>query len=181
LQPQVAAGSAHAGLTNTTLTATYQFPALGTVYPASSWSPPTFVIGAGQESDGNSETATHLLVDVTNDSLTITLRTVLSSPTWHTTPFNGSVFTSAAPLDIATATVDATTTMPSFDASRVSLDADDIEINWNGLGYIDGTVVRVDFTFAAIAEPFPISLFRLGLGGLAAVRCRRHGRTGATG
>jgi hypothetical protein len=173
-----AAGNAHAGLINTTLTATYQFPALAAVYPLSSWSPPTFVVGAGQETDGNIEGVTHLLVNFSNASLTITLDTVLANPTWNTAAFNGPLFTSVLPLDIASASVDAVTTMAGFDASRVSFDANNIAINWDGLGYVDGTVVQVDFVLAAAAEPVSISMFGLGLVGLIAARRNRHGPKG---
>ena len=94
---------------------------------------------------------TQLLVDFSDNALTITLQTSLSSPTWNTAPFNGIVFTSPGPLGIAGATVDPTTTMTGFDNSRVSFDADQIFVNWNGLSYVNGTVVKIDF--APVPEP----------------------------
>ena len=54
------AGQAHAGFLGDAMTPTYQYPALGTVYPASSWSPASFIVGAGQETDGNIEGVTCL-------------------------------------------------------------------------------------------------------------------------
>jgi hypothetical protein len=169
-------GSAHAGLIGTSLTATYQTPTLGAVYSQSSWTPSTFVVGAGQETDGLIEDVTHLLVDFTDNSLTITLRTVLSTPTWNAVPFNGPVFDSATPLDIASVTVDPATTMAGFDASRVTAGANEIAIDWNGLSYVDGTVVRIDFSFASVPEPVSISLFALSLASLAAARIGRQSR-----
>lgn len=171
-----ALGSAHAGLIGTSLTATYQTPTLGAVYPQSSWTPSTFAVGAGQETDGLIEDVTHLLVDFTDNSLTITLRTVLSTPTWNTVAFNGPVFNSVTPLAIASVTVDPVTTMTGFDVSRVSAGANGIAIDWNGLSYVDGTVVRVDFSFTPAPEPASIGLFALSLATLAAARFGWQGR-----
>lgn len=159
-------GDAHAGFVGQTVTPTYQFPSLGTVYPSSSWLPATFVVGPGQDTDGNIEGVTDLLVDFSDNTLTITLRTVLSNPTWATAAFNGPVFTSVAPFEIATANVDPATTMAGLSNSRVSFSANDIEINWNGLSYVDGTRVQIDFTF--IPEPGSAVLFGLALWGLIA-------------
>jgi hypothetical protein len=68
---------------------------------------------------------TDLLVDFSDNILTITLRTILSRPTWNTAAFNGPVFTSLGPFGVATARVDAATTMaastiPNFHPARLT-------------------------------------------------------------
>ncbi len=163
---------ARAGFINQSMTPTYDYPTLGTVYANSSWAPASFVVGPGQETDGNIEGVTDLLVDFGPSTLTITLRTVLSTPTWNTAAFNGPVFTSATPFDIASATVDPTTTMAGFDNSRVSFGPKDIALNWNGLSYVDGTGVQIDFTF--IPEPATIAVLGLGLTAILAARRPRR-------
>jgi hypothetical protein len=146
----------------------YDYPVLGSVYANSSWAPASFVVGPGQETDGSIEGVTDLLVDFAANSLTVTLRTVLSNPTWNTVAFNGPVFSAAALLDIAGASIDPATTMAGFDISRVSFGAHDIALDWNGLSYVDGTVVRIDFAF--VPEPAAVALFGFGLVGMLAVR-----------
>ncbi len=163
------AAPAEAGLIGKSLDAVYYYPTATTAYPQASFTPANFTVGAGQETDGSIEGVTHILVDFADASLTVTLTTVLASPTWGTAPFNGVIFTSAAALGITSATVDPGTTMSGFDDSRVSFDANRIGINWNGLSYVDGTVVKLDFGVAAVPEPTSLALFSVGLVGLAAL------------
>jgi hypothetical protein len=166
-----AAGPASAlGLTGQSLSAAYYYPDLATVYGVT-WTPSSFTVGAGQETDGNVEDVTHLLVDFADDSLTITLDTILSNPdpTWNNTSHNGPVFTSALSHGIASASVDGSTTMTGFDDTRVSFTGNQILVNWAGLSYEDGTVVKINFTFV----PEPASAALLLVAGLALVRRAR--------
>jgi hypothetical protein len=163
---------AEAGLIGKQLDAVYYVPDTSTPYAQASFTPSSFTVGSGQETDGLVEGVTHLLVDFSDSTLTITLTTTLTTPTWGGAPFNGIIFTSPGPLGIAGATVNPTTTMSGFDNSRVSFDTDQIFINWNGLSYVNGTVVTVDF--ASVPEPATMAVLGAGLLGLAAVR--RHGR-----
>jgi hypothetical protein len=151
------------GLTGQSLTAAYYHPDLVTVYGVA-WTPSaSFTVGAGQETDGNVEDVTHLLVDFADDSLTITLQTILSTPTWNNTSFNGPVFSSVLPHGIASASVDGSTTMSGFDGTRISYTSNQILVNWAGLSYVDGTVVKINFTFV----PEPASAALLLAAGLA--------------
>ena len=161
-----------AGLAGQTLTGGYFLPDSVTPYAPAVFAPPTFVVGAGQETTVDVEGVTDLNIDFDDFSLTITLDTVLATPTWNVADFCGLVFDSAAPLDITSATVDGSTTMAGFDDSRVTFNANQILINWNGLSYVDGTVVRVNF--AIVPEPGTAVLLGLGLLGLGARRARHR-------
>jgi hypothetical protein len=155
---------ASASLIGQTLDAVYYHPDLDTVYVGAVFTPSSFVVGAGQETDGNVEDVTHLLVDFADDSLTITFDTILTNPTWNNTAFNGIVFTATASHGIASASVDGSTTMAGFDDTRVTLTGDEIRVNWAGLSYVDGTAVTVNFTFLQVPEPTAAALlFGAGL------------------
>jgi hypothetical protein len=161
-----------AGLAGQTLSGGYYLPDMGTVYPMAVFSPPSFVVGAGQETTVDVEGVTDLNIDFDDYSLTITLQTTLSSPTWLSESFNGLIFDSVDPLGITAATVDGSTTMAGFDDSRVSFNANQILIDWGGLGYVDGTQVKVNFTIPANV-PEPGTAVLLGLG-LVAIATRRR-------
>ncbi len=167
---------AEAGLLGKTLDAVYYYPDLGTPYSQASFTPSSFVVGPGQETVGDVEGVTQLLTDFSDTMLTITLTTTLTTPTWSVAPFNGIVFTSPGLLGIIGASVDPATTMAGFDDSRVSFNADQILVDWNGLSYVDGTVVKIDFEFAAVPEPASLTLLGAALTGMGwAFRRRRAG------
>ncbi|WP_292455037.1 PEP-CTERM sorting domain-containing protein [Methylibium sp.] len=152
---------------------------MDTPFPSASFTPSSFVVGAGVESLVNVEDLTSISIDFSDTGLSLVLNTTLAQPTWTTAPFNGLVFdlTSPGPLGITGASIDAQTTMIGFDSSRVILDNGRIAINWNGLSYVDGTRVVVDFT-TAVPEPETYALMLAGLGmvgGLASWR-RKSGR-----
>lgn len=160
----LAAVPARADLVGTTFTASYRYPDSATVYPNVTWAPATFVVGAGTETVGTVEGVTTITADFTAATLTLVLDTVLTSPTWNAAAFNGVMFSAAVPHGIASVSIDPATTMAGLDASRVSLGSDEIRIDWNGLGYVDGTRVVVAFTFPATPVPEPAALALLGAG-----------------
>ncbi len=160
--------AAHAGLAGQSLDAGYYLPDTVTPYGPAVFTPSSFVVGPGLETIADVEGVTNLLIDFSDTSLTITLETVLATPTWNAASFSGLIFDSVAPLGIAAATVNASTTMAGFDDSRVTFNANQILVNWQGLSYVDGTELTIDFGF--VPEPGTALLLGLGLAGLASRR-----------
>jgi hypothetical protein len=165
------ASASHAGLEGTTFSARWAFPNLASTYPFASATPPSFVVGAGVETIIDVEGVTDVSADFTDNSLTLVLTTILTAPTWNVTAFNGPVFdlTAGGPLDIVSATVGAATTMPGFDSSRIGFDGGRITIDFNGLSYVSGHRVVVNFA-SAVPEP---SSWALMVAGLAILGARR--------
>jgi PEP-CTERM motif-containing protein len=116
------------------------------------------VVGAGIEvtniadNDGTLDISdTNLLVRYTGTS------------SWTSTSFNGfrirDVFGTIAPF--TGVTVNPATTMVGFGASRVTFDADQIWVNWNGLDFNPNTIVSLDIQ--SVPEPSTALLAALGL------------------
>jgi len=124
--------------------ARYYVPNSSTIYPNASV-PADFVVGAGVEGSIDVEGVTDIVFDFDALSLAISFNTVLSSPTWNAAAFNGIIFTSATPLDVSGAFV-VNTTMSGFDNSRVTASGNQITLNWQGLGYVDGTQINIAFS-----------------------------------
>jgi len=175
------AAPARASFIGAEMTASYQYPTLGSIYGQASWTPPTFTVGGGVETVGNVENVTSIAVNFASSSLSILLTTVLGNPTWGNSAFNGPVFTATGPLGIAGVSVNAATTMAGFDASRVTFTGNTLRIDWNGLSYTSGTAVALDFTFVPVAVPEPASFALLGAGllTLGAVARRRRNKGAA--
>ena len=121
---------------------------------------------------------TKITVDFSDNVLSLVLNTQLSNPTWSASMSSGPVFdvTAGGPLSFAGFMVDPATTMAGFTASRVDLSDNRLVIDWNGLSYVDGTQVVIDFT-SAVPEPETYALMLLGLGLLGA---RARSRLAAT-
>lgn len=64
---------------------------------------------------------------------------------------------------IDSVSVNAMSTFAGFDISRVSIIGDRLLLNWNGLGYVDGTRLVLDFEISEIPLPFGWTLMAAGL------------------
>ncbi|WP_165585332.1 PEP-CTERM sorting domain-containing protein [Roseococcus sp. SYP-B2431] len=172
---------ARAAFIDAEMTASYQYPTLGSIYGSATWTPVTFLVGGGVETQANIEGVTGIAVNFSASALSLLLTTILDGPTWASVPFNGPVFTATAPLGISGVSVNATTTMAGFDASRVAFTGSDIRIDWGGLSYTNGTVVALDFTFVPVPEPATIALLGFGLLALGAAARGRAAPQGSPG
>lgn len=168
------APAAAATLTGKTISARYEFPNVGDVYPLATASPPTFVVGAGPESTIDVEGVTFISVDFEANALLLDLSTVLQSPTWVNSAQNGPVFEILSGGNFRpVANVVASN---GFAVDAIVTGAT-LRIDWGGMSYATGDTVRVSFV------PLPVSaaLLLSGVGALAsgsALRKRRLRQTG---
>jgi hypothetical protein len=65
---------------------------------------------------------------------------------------------SAGSLDIAAAVVNHQTNLSGFDNSRVSFTSQQLLLDWNGLPYLDGQKIVVDFDFQQSPVPERLTL-----------------------
>jgi hypothetical protein len=179
LGAMLACSSAHAVLEGQSFTASYRVPTIDTPYDSATATPSSFVVGAGVEAVVNVEDVTFISIDFSDTALSLVLNTDLTQPTWSTAAFNGLVFdlTSPGALGITGASVDALTTLSGFDSSRILVSGNRIAIDWNGLSYVDGTRVVVNFA-TAVPEPATYALMLMGLCLMGATQKRVSCRKG---
>ena len=155
-------------------TTAYDYPDSGTEYASASFTPATFMVGSGVETVGDVEGVTSIGIDFTADTLTVSLSTILSNPTWTSAAFNGPIFTSPSAVPFTHVALGARTNLPGFDLSRVLLSNHQIGINWNGLTYTNGSMVELIFS-GAVPEPASWAMMLTGFGAIGgAARMRRR-------
>lgn len=171
----LSAAPALAGLDGASIDVEYRFPDLATVYAGATPSVSPFIVGAGVETVINVEDVTFISVDFTDLGLTLNFDTVLGSPTWNITAFNGVVFSSAAFAGLTSASVLGSTDFgsPLFDDSRLTLTGSELRLNWGGIGYQDGQQLHIAFTDGAVPEPAAWALMIAGFGLVGASLRRR--------
>lgn len=151
-----------AGLAGTTVGEGYYFPDAVTLYSGASYSPQSFVVGAGPESTITVEGVTTITVDFADTSLDLLFNTILTNPTWNSTAFNGVIFTGPGLATLNSVTVNGSTNFAGFDASRVALSGNQLLLNWQGLSYNDGT--SISLSFGVVPEPATWALLIAGFG-----------------
>lgn len=166
------ASFAYAGFIGRELSAEYFYTDLATSYGPAIETPSTFVVGIGVETIVRVEGVTSIASDFSDSSLQFEFSTSLSSPTWGGALFNGLVFNvvGGAPLSLISASIDPNSTLAGFDSSRITFSNSQVAINWQGLSYNTGTILRINFesTEAQVPEPATMSLVGLGLLGIVA-------------
>lgn len=161
------ASPAEAGLLGHSIDATYYYPDLSTVYeddgvqtvnPSATWV-------AFREVQA---VATDTQIVITN----------VAGYDYSFTPasFNGYVFTDqGGNLGITSVTVDAATNVP-FTIADVTLTTSQLELNWQGIDFPQGSNITLDLSFASVPEPSSLVLASLGTMGVIGygIRRRRH-------
>ncbi len=168
---------ASAGFIGLTIQVDYFYPDTSTLY-----STDTVVVGPGTELFGFPYGDPRTNIDLSDTNIYITYN---SSSWWTAADFNGLHFYDLAGASgtITGVTINPATNMAGLDASRISFDANNIWVNWQGLSFWGGigeyydTIVSLDVTFGdAVPEPATWLTLPAGLLGAAwlARRMRRR-------
>ena len=115
--------------------------------------------------------------------------TFISTGTFGEATFNGFQIaeTGGAPATITGVSLDSSSNLSGFDASRISFDTKDVFANVQGLSFVQGHNVTLDLSFlpptpAAVPEPsatLTFALAALGLGGLMVAARKKKANTAA--
>lgn len=152
-------GANAALLEGETVNFTYLFPSQGQTYQDLG----NAVVGAGTEFTN----FYYFNLDVSDTS--ITAQNFVFGSTWSGTAFNGFVIRDVNnAVTFNSVAVNALTNMAGLDSSRISFDAHNIFVNWQGLSFDTNTIVKLDLngTGVSVPEPAGLALFGLGLAGL---------------
>ena len=161
---------ASAGLVGQPVTVDYLYPDQSTVYTG---------LGSGTVTGGGFTVNSFGQTNVTISDTQITIQDVFGSQLdFLSATFNGYelIETGGSPATITGFTVDGTTNVSGFDASRVSFDGTHVFVNMQGLLPLNLQEVVLDLQFSGTSVPEPVSARLVGLGLAAAGLVRRFKR-----
>ena len=147
-------------LEGNTVRLTYEFPDLGTVFNSNTHD---LLVGPGVEISGFPVGDPRTNMDFSDKNIYITYN---SASSWVDVNFNGfHVFDlNGAISDITSVIINAATNMSGLDASRITFDANNIYVNWQGLGFDTQTIVSLDINGGGQPVPEPMTMLLLGTG-----------------
>lgn len=136
---------------------TYYFPSLSNVYQNIG----NQTVGAGVEFTSFD----YFNVDL-NDYQINAIFDKYGSATWSDAAFNGFRISDVNNTiqDFTSVNINATTNMAGLTADRITFDANNIWVNWQGLSFNNGTLVTLDINGGTAPVPEPSTLILLGAG-----------------
>lgn len=164
----LAPAPADAGLILDGQTVTYQyfFPDLSSPYGNADNGDK--LVGPGVEVSNVADNVATMDISDTNLYVDYTVST-----SWNPAVFNGFRITDTFGTipDFTAVLINPVTNLVGFDSSRISFDADNIWVNWQGLAFNPNTVVSLDLQ--AAPEPGTLALMALGLFGVGTLRSKK--------
>lgn len=160
--------NAHSALLNGQ-TVTYQYYYPTTSSPYSFADNGDYVVGPGIEVNDVSDGVASL--DISDTNLLIDFSTTSS---WNPASFNGFKFTDTFGLiaDFTSVSINPMTNMVGFDLSLITVLADEIWVNWQGLSFNSDTIVSLDINPSAVPIPAAAFMFAPALLGFMGLRRR---------